>query len=104
MITNKDILSVDYKQEKRLYTKLLRDWAKVNDTNQFDMSILILSTFYRCCNIMETFIIKKGLNSEFKAFIKDLECRYEIAFERIHDFRDNIEKKIVPRFGDDLNG
>lgn len=98
-ITEKDILSVDYKQEKRIYTNLLRDWAKVNGTNQFDMTILILSTFYRGCNIMETFIIKKGLGSEFKAFTKGLKCRYDIAFERIHDFRDRIENKLVPRFG-----
>ncbi|GAH50825.1 unnamed protein product, partial [marine sediment metagenome] len=35
MVSNKDVLSIGTKDEKLTYTKLLREWAKLNKTNQF---------------------------------------------------------------------
>lgn len=98
-LSNKDILSFDWKQEKLIYTKVLRTWGKTNNRNQFEMSIMLLSTFYRCFNILETFIVQKGLTNEFNGYIGNLKANYKDAFDKIHDLRKIIEKEFVPRFG-----
>ena len=98
--TNKDVLSVDNKSEKLEYTKILRDWAKLNKTNQFDMALMLIATFYRAFNVQESFIREKGLINEFVDYFSRLEADYDRMFMKLFDFRDNVNNKVLPRFGE----
>lgn len=100
MVSNKDVLSIGTKDEKLAYTKLLREWAKLNETNQFDMAIMLIATFYRSFNVQESFIREKGLINEFVDYFTNLEADYGRMFMKLFDFRDNINNKVLPRFGE----
>ena len=100
IVSNKDVLSVRGKDEKLEYTKLLRAWAKLNKTNQFDMAITLIATFYRSFNVQESFIREKGLTNEFVDFFMSLEADYDRMFMKLFDFRDCISNKVLPRFGE----
>lgn len=99
MRTNKDVLSVAEKQERLIYTKILRAWAKQNKTNQFDIALKLLSTFYRTFSLQLSFIKDKGLTNEFENYFLALEGRYTEMFEIIENFVGSVENKIIPLFG-----
>ena len=99
-VSNKDVLSVCEKNEKLEYIKILREWAKLNKTNQFDMALMLIATFYRSFNVQESFIREKGLINEFVDYFTNLKADYGRMFMKLFDFRDNINNKVLPRFGE----
>lgn len=100
MSSNKDVFSIDFKAEKRVYTKILREWAKLNETNQYEMAIMLCATLYRAYNVLKGFISEKGLTKEFVDYFMNLEGEYSKMFQVIHEFSENVENKIIPRFGE----
>lgn len=97
--TNKDVLTMSEKDEKLIITKIVRDWAKKNKINQFEMSLRMIGLFYRIVGVQYSYIKDKGLLKDFENYYLSLEANYDKMFDILTDFSSFIDKKFIPKFG-----
>jgi len=100
MKSNKDVLTIEHKQEKRIYTKMLREWGKINDTSQFDMALYILSLFQRGFGVCVNYIQDKQLSDDFDEYLEKFESNYDKVFEQLERFSKSFDNTMVPKFGE----
>ncbi|BDI54913.1 MAG: hypothetical protein [Thorarchaeia virus VerdaV2] len=98
--TNKDVLASDWNQEKLILTKTLRAYAKSNDTNQFDIALKLISSYFRVSQLYKHFIGDKGLISEFVTYFNAMGANYNKLFKTVQDFERGIADKILVKFGE----
>lgn len=97
--TNKDVLTISEKDEKLIITKIVRDWAKENKINQFEMALRVIGLFYRVIGVQHNYIRDIDMLNDFKDYYLSLEANYDKMFRILDDFSSHIEKRFIPRFG-----
>lgn len=98
--TNKDVLTIEHKQEKRLYIKMLRQWGKINNTSQFDMALFLVSLFHRGFGACINYIQDKQLSNDFDKYLEKLEGNYYEVFEQLETFAKSFDSAMIPKFGE----
>jgi hypothetical protein len=97
--SNKDVLTISEKDEKLIITKIVRDWAKENKINQFEMALRMIGLFYRIVGVQYSFIKDVKIEEQFKEYYLKLNANYDKMFDILTDFSSFIDKKFIPRFG-----
>jgi hypothetical protein len=98
--SNKDVLTISEKDEKLIITKIVRDWAKQNQINQFEMALRMIGLFYRVIGVQYSFIKDIEIEGRFKDYYLKLNANYDKMFDILTDFSSFIDKNFVPRFGE----
>ncbi len=97
--SNKDVLTISEKDEKLIITKIVRDWAKQNKINQFEMALRMIGLFYRVIGVQYSFIKDTEREGRFRDYYLKLNANYDKMFDILTDFSSFMDDNFIPKFG-----